>query len=266
VTDPTFYVAAQERGSNPPKITGYVPSTFLVRNGRYVIDPAAGASQQFLYSDSSGSNKTTGTIANPNNYVIVPKLHDEAGAKRVADTIAAMQRVGTVPALALVTHSFMADGPEDLQRHQRWGIPQNSFVPAYVSAASDHFGYVTGAAGLPRELAEAGGGARNLFNRLTHPSGNIDISGKDFLSKINAANIAQGYEAGAAARQMPSAYNDYGYPASSQGAAKAIGDGNGVLSFPSSLTDVNPDEATPAAWPPQPDAPVRYLSSYRVRP
>jgi len=264
VTDPTFYVAAQERGTNPAKITGYVPSTFLVRNGKYVIDPAAGSSQQFLYSDSSGSNKTPGAVANPNNYVIVPKVHDETGARRVADQIAAMQRVGTVPALALLTHSFMADGPEDLQRHQRWGIPSNSFVPAYISSASDHFGYVTGAAGLPRELAEAGGGMRNLFNRIIHPGSNIDTSGKIFLSKINEANIAQGYEAGAAARRKPWAFSDYGYPASSQDAVKGIGDGNGVLSFSTSLTGVDPDEQAPAAWPPRTDAPVRYLS--RVRP
>lgn len=266
MTDPTFYVAAQERGSKPPKITGYVPSTFLIRNGKYVIDPVAGASQQFLYSDSSGSNKTPGAIANPNNYVIVPKAYDVAAAKRVAETIAAMQRLGTVPALALLAHSFMADGPEDLQRHQRWGIPADSFVPAYISGASDHFGYVTGAAGLPREVAETGGGVRNLFNRLTHPGGNIDTSGKIFLSKINEANLAQGHAAGAAARQKPSAYRDYGYPVSSQDNGKGIGDGNGVLSFSSSLTGVNPDEPVPAAWPPQINAPVRYLSSYRVRP
>ncbi|QOG17264.1 hypothetical protein [Bradyrhizobium sp. SEMIA] len=266
MTDPTFYVAAQERGSKPPKITGYVPSTFLMRNGRYVVDPVAGASQQFLYSDSSGSNKTPGAIANPNNYVIVPKAYDETAAKRVADTIAAMQRLGTVPALALVAHSFMADGPEDLQRHQRWGIPANSFVPAYISGASDHFGYVTGAAGLPREVAETGGGVRNLFNRLTHPGGNIDTSGKIFLSKINEANLAQGHVAGAAARQKPSAYDDYGYPASPRETARTIGDGNGVLSFLSSLTGVDPDEPPQVAWPPQADAPARYLSSYRVRP
>ncbi|ULK99353.1 hypothetical protein [Bradyrhizobium sp. I71] len=89
MTDPTFYVAAQERGSS--KITGYVPSTFLMRNGKYVIDPAAGASQQFLYSDSLGGNKTPGSIANPNNYVIVPRVHDQAAARRVADSIAAMR-------------------------------------------------------------------------------------------------------------------------------------------------------------------------------
>lgn len=264
MTDPTFYVAAQERGSN--KITGYVPSTFLMRNGKYVIDPAAGASQQFLYSDSLGGNKTPGAIANPNNYVIVPKAHDQAAARRVADSIAAMQGLGTVPVLALLTHSFMADGPEDLQRHQRWGIPSNSFVPAYTSSASDHFGYVTGAAGLPRELAETGGGMRNLFNRIIHPQSSIDTSGRLFLSKINAANIAQGYEAGAATRQQPSAYNDYGYPGSARNTDKGIGEGSGVLSFPSSLTGVNPDESAPPAWPPQTAAPVRYLSSYIVRP
>jgi hypothetical protein len=172
-----------------------------------------------------------------------------------------MQLLGAAPAFALTAHSFKADGPEDLQRNQRWGIPPDSFVKAYVSAASDHFGYVMGAAGLPRELAETGGGLHNLLSWLT--SKDIDISGKDFLSKINEANIAQGYAAGAAARRKPPAYNDYGYPTPSQDAA-AIGSRGDVLPFPASLTGVNPDEPAPAAWPPQTDAPVRYLSSYRA--
>jgi hypothetical protein len=86
VTDPTFYVAATKRDSNPRIITGYVPSTFLMRNGSYVVDPFPGGSQTdlYLYSDASGSNRTPGAIANPNNYVIVPKIHDEADARRAA--------------------------------------------------------------------------------------------------------------------------------------------------------------------------------------
>lgn len=264
MTDPTFYVAARRPGSNPVKVTGYVPSTFLMRNGSYVVDPFPRGSQTdlYLYSDASGSNRTAGAIANPNNYIIVPNLHDEAGARRVADSIAAVQRFGAVPAMVLTAHSFKADGPEDLQRNQRWGIPKNSFVPAYVSAASDHFGYVLGAAGMPRELAEAGGGIHNLFSRLTNDK--IDLSGKYFLSKSNEANVAQGYAAGAAARRTPSAYNDYGYPTPSQDTAKTGGGGQDVLSLPGSLVGVNPEEPAPTAWPPQMDAPVRYLSSYRV--
>ncbi|MBC9876342.1 hypothetical protein G8O24_03150 [Bradyrhizobium sp. INPA01-394B] len=234
-----------------------------MRNGSYVVAPISGEAQtEDLYSDASGSNRTPGAIANPNNYLVVPRLHDEASARRVADTIAGVQKVGALPALAPIAHSFEPDGPEDLQRHPRWGIPPDSFVKAYVGPASDQFGYVLGAAGLPRELAEAGGGIHNLYSWLNNRK--IDVSGKYFLTKSNEANIAQGYAAGAAARRSPTAYNDYGYPTPSQDPANTGGDGKGVLSFPASLAGVNPDEPSPAAWPPKTDAPIRYLSSYRA--
>jgi hypothetical protein len=74
LADRIFYAAARDptvKGS--VKVNGYVPSKFLMRNGAYIADPVPGASQKaFLFSDSSGNNKTDGRIANPNNYLIVP--------------------------------------------------------------------------------------------------------------------------------------------------------------------------------------------------
>jgi hypothetical protein len=163
--------------------------------------------------------------------------------------------------------------PEDLQRNPRWGIPPNSFVRAYTSAASDHFGHVTAAAGLPCELAEVGGGAHNLFNWVgdkrdslsygaSHP---IDIEGKWGLSKVNEANLAQGYAAGRAAGRSPAPFNDYGYNPQPQRAAGQIGDGNGISTFSAGLAGINPDEPAPSTWPPQQNDQIRYLSSQRVR-
>jgi len=56
VSDRIFYAAATDQDDSR-KITGYVPSKFLVRNGMYVVDPVPGASQNAnLYSDGAGSN------------------------------------------------------------------------------------------------------------------------------------------------------------------------------------------------------------------
>jgi hypothetical protein len=74
-TDRIFYAAADApQNSGARKITGYIPSKFLVRKGAYVVDPVPGASQNAnLYSDSQGSNKTDGKIANPNNTLWCPQ-------------------------------------------------------------------------------------------------------------------------------------------------------------------------------------------------
>jgi hypothetical protein len=151
--------------------------------------------------------------------------------------------------------AFWPGGSEELQRNPRWGIPPDSFVRPYTSGASDHFGYVTGKAGLPRELAEVGGGMHNLFSKLRNPS--IDASGKLGLSKVNEANIAQGYAAGSSANKPPAAFDDYGTrpePTTGQ-----IGEGGWISPFAAALAGVNPDEPTPPDWPPQQNDPVRYL-------
>ncbi|WP_316204909.1 MULTISPECIES: hypothetical protein [unclassified Bradyrhizobium] len=138
----------------------------------------------------------------------------------------------------------MAGGPEELQRNPRWGIPDNSFVRAYISAASDHFGYLTGAAGLPQELAQFGGGMHNIFSKRVLKS-DVDTNGKWGLSKVNEANIAQGYAAGMAARRLPSPFNSYGYRGQLDSDPNVIGDGGGVSPAMETIAGVNPDEPTP---------------------
>ncbi len=89
MSDRIFYVGAEDQKSH--KFTGYVPSKFLMRNGAYVMDPIPGASQEaYLYSDGSGSNKTNGKIANPDNYIIVPESHSESEARKFAARLAAV--------------------------------------------------------------------------------------------------------------------------------------------------------------------------------
>lgn len=268
--DRIFYAAAEDQ-KPPHRITGYVPSKFLVRDGAYVVDPIPGTSQKAnLYSDSLGNEQTDGRIANPNNYVVVPANYDAQQARDFGARLAAAQRISPIAALTMMAYGFRDDGSEDLQRNPQWGIPPNSFVRAYTSAASDHFGNVTASAGVPRELAESGGAMHNwlswarskaasvLGSSDVHP---IDIEGKYGLSKVNEANIAQGYAAGLAANRPPAPFNDYGYNPQPQAAAGQIGDGNGISPFPAMLHGINPDEAAPPEWPPQQSSPVRYLSS-----
>jgi hypothetical protein len=242
LSDQRFYVGAEDQKTH--KITGYVPSKFLARNGTYVVDPVPGASQLAnVYSDSSGGNQTDGKIANPNNYVIVPTNYSEQQAKESSAQLAAAQRFGGFnTTLPLMIYAFWPGGSEELQRNPRWGIPPNSFVRAYKSAASDHFGYVTAAAGLPRALAEFGGGVHNLFSKAFEDP-DVDTSGKAGLSKVNEANIAQGYAAGLAARSAPSPSN-------------AI--------TPSSPTSGNVDDSSTSAETPNQDSSVRYLGSRLV--
>jgi hypothetical protein len=271
LSDIEFYAAAQDP-DNKNKINGYVRSKFLQRNGAYVVDPMLGASQRaYLYSDASGRNKTPGEVANPNNYIVVPHNYSEADAKAFASRLAdTLKRGGVAPLMAQMTSAFWPGGSEELQRNPRWGIPPNSFVPAFISAASDHFGYVTGAAGLPRELADYGGGAHNLYSLArgkvsdwingTDRSNSIDVSHHG-LSKVNAANIAQGYAAGAASRKLPSPFNSYGYGDQPGYQPGAIGDGNGISPVSEAISRIDPDEPAPPAWPPGQEAPVRYLAS-----
>ena len=88
MSDPVFYVGAQD-SNDRKRTTGYVPAKFLMRNGRYVMDPMPGGSQNaFVYSDALGGDKTRGEVANPNNYLIVPENHTEQKAKDFAARIA----------------------------------------------------------------------------------------------------------------------------------------------------------------------------------
>lgn len=260
--DQNFYVGAEDQRTH--KITGYVPSKFLMRNGAYILDPIPGASQQAnVYSDNFGNNQTDGRVANPNNYLIVPANYSEQHAKDFSTYLAAAQTIGgPSAALPLMAYAFWPDGPEELQRNPRWGIPPNSYVRAYKSAASDHFGYVTGAAGLPQELAEFGGGVHNLLSKATSKP-DVDTSGKDGLSKVNEANIAQGYAAGLAARNSPSPFDGYGAGTASQSTASEIGEGNSISPF--APTTGSADDLPAPSWPPGQSSPVRYVGSRIVQ-
>jgi hypothetical protein len=260
LSDKIFYAAAE--GQKPPHgITGYVPSKFLVRSGTYVADPVPGAWQNAnLYSDSLGNNQTDGKIANPNNYIVVPANYSEQDAKDFGNRLGVLQRISPPAMLGVMTSAFWPGGSEELQRNPRWGIPANSFVRAYISSASNHFGYVTGAAGLPRGLAEVGGGLHNQFSKaLLKPD--VDVEGKAGVSKVNEANIAQGYAAGLAANTPPERFNDYGYNSQPDASTDQIGDGKGVAPLSEMMLGVNPGEPEPPAWPPQQPAQVRYLGT-----
>jgi hypothetical protein len=273
--DPVFYVGAEKDG----KLTGYVPARFLMRNSSYVMDPMPGGSQKvYLYSDSLGNDQTHGSVANPNNYLIVPANYSDQQARDfaagIADALGQVYRedetgtTGPNRAREQMTEAFVQGGSQDLQRHPQWGIPKGSVVPAFVGSASNHLGYVTGLAGLPVEWPEIAGGALNTLNadviqpirRLSHRRAtSIDTSGPYGLSAQNHANITQGYSDGLAASRPQSPFNDFGYGTQPQSKEAQIDDGNGIAGWASSLSGVDPQEPTPPTWPPS-DTPVRYLA------
>ncbi|QPF93768.1 hypothetical protein [Bradyrhizobium commune] len=292
----TFYAGAIRNEKGRDIVAGFAPAKFLMRDGAYVVDPIPGGSQGFaLYSDDRGNNRTEGRIANPNNYLMVPANYDEQKAKAFAAVIT--QKWNTVhpggddtgltgpsEALMAMTQAFRRGGPQDLQRHPQWGVPNGLFVPAFTSSASNHLGYVMAQTPIPMVAAEVGGGTSNRLGAIQKligsiinenrrntggvkpPPPNTDTSGPYGLSQQNHANMVQGYEYGSRSNAPPSAFEDYGRDARPRGAAAVIGAGNGIAPFTGSLAGVNSDELTPPDWPPATTAPVRYLSSYRVRP
>jgi hypothetical protein len=85
MSDRVFYVgSAKDR-----QLTGYVPAKFLTINGKPVVDPTPGGSQKtYIYADGSDKFKTSGEIANPNNYLVVPANYTEEQARAFAAKIA----------------------------------------------------------------------------------------------------------------------------------------------------------------------------------
>jgi hypothetical protein len=252
MSDRIFYVAAQAQGKDRTEITGYVPAKFLTLNGKPVVDPTRGGSQKaFIYADGSEKHKTRGEIANPNNYLIVPANYTErqarAYAAEVADTIRQVYpgdetgAGGLNLALARMTGAFFRDGPQDLQRHPHWGIPEKSFVPAFIGGASYHLGSVTRWAGLPIEWSEIGGGIPNGINAVSikvwndtfaklgfKPKKPIDSNGPHGLSWHNYDNIIKGFADADAPRKGPSPIDNFGYGSHPKYSAGQIGDGNGI--------------------------------------
>ena len=89
----------------------------------------------------------------------------------------------------------------------------------------------------------------------------VDTDGRWGLSKVNEANIAQGYAAGVANRKPPPPFNGYGYGQQPANKPDVIGDGNGISPAAESISGIDPDESAPPSWPPGQTTPVRYLST-----
>ena len=137
MSDRVFYVGARPQ-NDEKRITGYVPAKFLTLNGKPVVDPTPGGSQNaYIYADGSDRYKTRGEIANPNNYLIVPANYTEQQARAFAVEIASAvgqadpgnEGGGLGGALGQMTGAFVRNGPQDLQRHPQWGIPKKIFCP-----------------------------------------------------------------------------------------------------------------------------------------
>jgi hypothetical protein len=278
MSDRVFYVGAQTQ-ERKPRFAGYVPAKFLTLNGKPVVDPRPGGSQDaYIYADGSDRYKTTGEIANPNNYLIVPANYTEQQARAFAAEIAnTMGQVypgdetgaaGLNQALGRMTGAFLRNGPQDLQRHPQWGIPKNSVVPAFKGSASYHLGSVTRWAGLPVEWSEIGGGIPNWMNagwqeinkppvpRLGIYPKKIDANGPHGLSWHNYDNIVKGFADADVPRNGASLTDDLGYNPQAQYPAGQIGDGNGLgvgdWRFPlAGIDPMNPMQPVP---PPQTDS------------
>jgi hypothetical protein len=81
-----FYVGSEDLHG---RRNGFAAAKFLTLNGKPVVDPTPGGSQNAnIYSDGLGRNQTIGGIANPSNYLIVPANYTEQQAKDFAAGIA----------------------------------------------------------------------------------------------------------------------------------------------------------------------------------
>jgi hypothetical protein len=225
-----FYVGSRDKNNNR---NGYVASRFYTLNGQPVVDPTPGGSQDApIYSDPSGRYRTNGIVANPNNYLIVPEKFTDRRAKDYASRIADIQKVpliGTALAQARMGLDFRPGGSQDLQRDPQWGIPPDSFVPAYISSASHYLGLVSGLTGTPLDLVEIAGGRTN---------GGKDTSGPHGVSQQNHANLVKGYADATALPELPVNHSGYGYQR--QLPPDQIGDGRGIANWGTSQGDIVP--------------------------
>jgi hypothetical protein len=243
-----FYVGSEDKHG---RRNGFVAAKFLTLNGKPVVDPTLGGSQNAnIYSDGLGRNQTIGGIANPSNYLIVHANYTEQQARDFAAGIAnTMGQAspgdetgtrGLHQALGQMAGAFVQGGSQDLQRHPQWGIPKDSFVRAFTGSASYHLGSVTRWAGLPVEWSEVGGGIPNWINahvkealnppvpRLGIYPKKIDANGPHGLSWHNYDNIVKGFADADTARNGPSLTDNFGYNPQTQYPAGQIGDGNGL--------------------------------------
>ncbi len=114
--DQVFYVGATPQ-SGENIITGYVSAKFLTVNGKPIVDPVPGGSQNaHIYADASDKYKTRGAIANPNNYLIVPANYAEQQARAFAGHVAGTMDLGPIGqllALNRMKDAFWSNGPQD---------------------------------------------------------------------------------------------------------------------------------------------------------
>ena len=81
-----FYVRAKDEYR---PVTGYVPAKFPVVNGKPVVNPILGGSQDdYIYGDASDKYKVRAAVANPMNYIVVPANYSQQYADRLAAGIA----------------------------------------------------------------------------------------------------------------------------------------------------------------------------------
>ena len=237
MSDRVFYVGSADRTSG--KFNGYVPSQFLMINGQPVVDPTPRGSQRpYIYGDASDRYKVDGRIANPNNYLIVPEKFNEQRARDYADQIVATQKIpiiGNSLAQAKMGWDFRPGGSEDIQRDPQWGIPENGFVPAYISSASHYLGFVSGLTGTPLGLVEKAGGQTNGGSNKSGPYG---------VSQQNHANLVKGYTDATALPNPDWLTNDFGYGSQGRIPRGQIGDGNGSASWIASVYGIDPSNPT----------------------
>jgi hypothetical protein len=256
MSDRIFYVGAQsqekdENGKTP--FTGFVPAKFLTINGQPVVDPTPFGSQKaYIYSDNKGADKTD--AANPNNYLVVPANFSEEQARAYAAQIAAMQLLpstGKVLALTKMGADFRRNGSQDLQRDPQWGIPDNSFVPAFVSAASHYLGFVSGLNKIPLGLVEWVGGPLNHGRDKSGPYG---------VSRQNHENLTQGQSDAAAMAGPAWLTNNYGYGSQRLSPPGQIGDGTGAK-WTTALRGIDPMNPTRPSGPQPTSGPLGIVSN-----
>ncbi len=176
----------------------------------------------------------------------------------------------------LMANAFRQRGSQDLQRNPQWGIPEGSTVRAFIGGASNHLGFVTGYAGVPKEWSQIGGGVANTINgdfqaikkwQAARPPTSIPADPMVFPGKMTPISP----------RAMPTAsprrklrrpsrrvarrrrHSTTTATTHSPTAPGQIGDGGGFAGLIASLAGIDPQEPTPPVWPPQADRPIRFL-------
>ena len=175
-----------------------VAAKFLSYNGSYVVDPNAATATGTKIYDANGSLIAH---ANPSGYLIVPENYTIDGTLVFANQVGAQFSntgtvgstiAGTTAALGMMTLAYVPNGSHDFQRTYpgSTGVNPDCFVGGFTDAASFDLGLVAGYSGIGKQAALTGGGLLNLFHKVR--KSNIDISGADFNTAVNANSINAG--------------------------------------------------------------------------